>query len=370
MAKLWTPPPTFTAGPKLRVGDVNTYARDNLAVLRERPGAIANYTDITDRPAALDALAVGWVTVPLNSERRDSGGIHNNEQSISRLTAPAESPGLYLVTGHAQLLYDAPGPGVGAFRTIGIRANGDHLLALDNTFRTLTATQGQTVAVLALLSPREYVELVTFHDSNNKVVVCNSGDPLSPELRMQFLCEVRPSSTAPTWKGLKTWADDEVLTHGDLNDQLRDNPSFLRYRPMAMLAEIATQAITSGSWNTLNLGTTLAQNGIWNGTANQLTVPAGAGGLYLIAGHGDLNGATGGTVRRLGILHSSGNRILVKSFPGFGAEAAYPKWAVARLFRLAAGDTLKLQMFQDSGGNVPTENGNTLVGLAACWMAP
>jgi hypothetical protein len=273
---------------------------------------------------------------------------------------------MWFISGHAEMW----GGGVasdGVSRHIGLRLNGDRKIAIESKFSDAFSDDALSVAAVYPLGEGDYVELVCFHDSTKEFFAVNNRG-LSPELRGQFLTEMLPGST-PAWKGLHTWATGDVLTAAHLNDQLRDNAGFLRYRPAAALAHSDSQNITSGAWQTMNLDTLLAQNGTWNGTANVLTVPTGMGGLYLIGAALAIDGTTGGTVKAVSVLHNNTNIVLTRNFGGFGANQSWAELSAVRLFRLAAGDTLRLRGFQDTGGTI-TAMGEFLPLLSCCWMAP
>lgn len=382
MAKLWTPPPTFVANKRLRVGQVNTYGRDNLSVLRNPAVCLAEFFG-AGTADELKVPAAQWFAIPLNQERRDSAALHNNESNVTRITVPPASAGLWFWSGVASLTSDttATWPD-GLSRHLGIRRNGRNgagekahngggdLVGIASRFPSSFGFEGMTVSALARMAPNDFMELVVYTDASVDYHVTNFSG-FSPELRGVFLTEFREGYT-PVWHGLATESSGGVLTAGYCNDQLRDNAGWLRYRPAALMTHTLAQSIPNNAWTSLSLNTTLGQNGTWDGTANTLTVPSGMGGLYLISLSASIDAVTGGDDRRAGVILNNTNRVLVENFSGFSSSQAAFNCGTTRLVRLAGGDTLKAQAFQNSGSaqNTRLDTDAPMVTLGACWMAP
>lgn len=141
-----------------------------------------------------------------------------------------------------------------------------------------------------------------------------------------------------------------------LNEQMRDQSNFLFYPPMlrAVQGTASVQAISSGTWTTVNLGLTgaLRTNVIDNFSgfaANTYTVPVS--GVYLVAGQVYFAGSSSATSWGAGLL-AAGTLYWGDYYRSAAAGAQAP--AVRYLLRLTAGQTIQLQCNQNSGSSVNT----------------
>ena len=146
----------------------------------------------------------------------------------------------------------------------------------------------------------------------------------------------------------------------------------LRSRPGAGIRSNGSQAFTSGSSVQANMGTVIWDIGSFTGTANQLTIPSGWAGKYLVSAQ--IRVDTGATGAHYCILEvqASGVSILRKTTHATSSGAVFDNTlSGAVVYVLAVADTLKLFVNPDSGTTSPdSEVGNIQVSLQAMWLAP
>jgi hypothetical protein len=123
---------------------------------------------------------------------------------------------------------------------------------------------------------------------------------------------------------------------------------------VAIYNRSTSQSINSGAFTTLNFLTkeTDTDNAVTTGTAWVFTVPVGKGGLYHVTSTvGFLNVAVASTrmitVRKNATEIQRGNRIDTNNFIMYVVVNAY--------IVCSPGDTIDVQVFQDSGGALNTE---------------
>lgn len=109
----------------------------------------------------------------------------------------------------------------------------------------------------------------------------------------------------------------------------------------------AAQSIATASATDITWGTEVADPDGWtSGGSATLTVPSGFDGLYIVSYSGTWASGTLGTTPGVFILHN-GTNIAGANGPTFGQIHS-----VNTTVALAAGDTLKIQAYQNSGGSV------------------
>jgi hypothetical protein len=117
-------------------------------------------------------------------------------------------------------------------------------------------------------------------------------------------------------------------------------------RPWVSLSDSA-QSITTASATDITWGTEVADPDGWtSGGSATLTVPTGFDGLYIVTGTAAWASGTLGTTPGAFILHN-GTNIAGANGPTFGQTHT-----VTTVLALAATDTLKMQVYQNSGGSV------------------
>jgi|GEM_PF-2577254 len=113
--------------------------------------------------ADLDPVVSVWWTVPLNSERWDSDGMHSTAALTSRLTVPAGGAGIYSIIGN--VLFDTSAVG-GDTRYYGIRVllNGATIIAQFGPAEFTMNTHDMALVISAqyLLQVADYIEMQVF----------------------------------------------------------------------------------------------------------------------------------------------------------------------------------------------------------------
>lgn len=170
------------------------------------------------------------------------------------------------------------------------------------------------------------------------------------------------------WTPQKTWSS-EVLTSSDLNVYLRDDMEYLKGVVDGVgfsavhVSRAATQSIPDGADTDVVFDTENLDFGGWWTSGATITVPAGAvpSGFTTIAVHliPKLNFATDATGnRRLLILVNGAEieRMTLSALTGDPTVVQHSTYA-----EVAAGDTIKLQAYQNSGGNLNLQAGGIWV---------
>lgn len=98
------------------------------------------------------------VTIPLNSERFDTNGMHSTSVNTSRITFV--TAGLYIVTGHLDIQTNAAG-----IRFVGIELNGSSELAWQIAPGRASGGTVISVSTVYKFVAGDYVELLAFQDS-------------------------------------------------------------------------------------------------------------------------------------------------------------------------------------------------------------
>lgn len=124
--------------------------------------------------------------------------------------------------------------------------------------------------------------------------------------------------------------------------------------PACRVFHNANQAIGSGANTTLAFNSERFDTDAFHDTAtnnSRLTVPTGLGGLYLVTLNTAFAQSAAGTRRVNQIVLNAGLTPVASSEIGATSSAtSFPIQFCAALYRLAAGDFVQAQVFQDSGG--------------------
>jgi len=118
-----------------------------------------------------------WQALTFNSERFDTGSIHSTSSNTDRLTCV--TPGVYLITGHAQFAANATGA-----RALGILINGGAAIAYqrgDNAGASVTTLV--SITTIYQLSAGDYVQLSAWQASGGSLNVVAAWNH-SPEFGM------------------------------------------------------------------------------------------------------------------------------------------------------------------------------------------
>lgn len=150
----------------------------------------------------------------------------------------------------------------------------------------------------------------------------------------------------------KVWQVGEAATAADLNNSIRDGYNFvLKTKPAARASNTAGQTITTGlPWQVLFFSTEafdITDNTRSSNDRMDIVVP----GLYLCTANVAFQGdsANGGRAVRFTKNGTALNGIAACAASPAGSVTAL---GITRLIYLAKGDILRMEGYQDSGGNV------------------
>jgi hypothetical protein len=161
------------------------------------------------------------------------------------------------------------------------------------------------------------------------------------------------------WTTPITWANATVYTNTNLNQQIRDNMEWLlsgRRNEWTCILNISNgQSFGSGAdTNVVYDVEVFDPNGMHSTVSNteRITIPTGGNGLWLWTcfvqiHHAALGSRTG--VRRLYILHSSGNQVAYYSTSDQGRELQDNYLACSGAYSMAAAEYVRAVAFQSSG---------------------
>lgn len=121
----------------------------------------------------------------------------------------------------------------------------------------------------------------------------------------------------------------------------------------------ATTTVNDQTWTSIALNSErFDTNGFHDTSTNnsRLTVPTGQDGYYLIGGNGELAGNTTGW-RAMRIFLNGATRICdVSVNANANGSAPSARLLVVSLYSLVATDYVELQLWQNSGGSIATQN--------------
>ena len=119
-----------------------------------------------------------WTTLTFNSERFDSGNLHNTATNTSRLTAT--SSGVYVITSN--ILVSVNGSG---FRVANINVNGTFSIASMRLPAFSGDMVGMSFTTTYYLNQNDYVELLVYQNSGSSLTAVATGvGNSSPEFSM------------------------------------------------------------------------------------------------------------------------------------------------------------------------------------------
>jgi hypothetical protein len=141
-------------------------------------------------------------------------------------------------------------------------------------------------------------------------------------------------------------------------------------QPRCSVRKTSTQTLTSGAFVDLTFDSEVYDVGAMHDGTNpdRITVPVGGGGLYLIAALASFAGS--GTGRRFVLVTVNGTAVDgVRMNPATADIMGVP---LTTIRNLAAGDIVRLQAFQDSGGdltvgNLGAEDATTALHVVKIW---
>ena len=161
----------------------------------------------------------------------------------------------------------------------------------------------------------------------------------------------------------RTWAPGEYPTAAQLNQDLRDNVSFLANPPAASVYRSSAQSISNNTltditWNTELYDTASMHDTVTN--SNRITVPVA--GLYLCEGMLQFQAATDYT-ELLIIIVKNGTIMRQSRDNNPGTKSDVREIEIVRSLKLAANDWVGIQIRQVNGATAARNvAGNELAG--------
>lgn len=144
----------------------------------------------------------------------------------------------------------------------------------------------------------------------------------------------------------RTWANGEVVTAAQLNTEIRDN-GVLTWTPIGAKVISAVQSIPNNAVTKIAAFATES----WDSDAfhvaasDNLTIPVGYGGMYMIGWYGLWDGHADSNNRRMQVYKNGASILTDNKLGGNVLIAHFANYPVL----LADGDILTLYSLQDSG---------------------
>jgi hypothetical protein len=342
----WTYPPTKTLGSSsITTGDWNTYVRDNLEALMERPTCTLSDAQTTassrEVPSGVETI-VRWF-----SEEWDSHNLHSNVANQSRVTIPSGFGGAYLVCTTISFRGGDPD----GYRRVRILLNGSAEWAQAEEIPA-AGNARTSVCCVALVnaSPGDYIQVEAYQDSGTalELLSADEDDELGCELSVLYMGQTDGGAGfAFSFSGLAGKTD--LIDWW--NKEVRDSFIRLRYRPMAAVSMSSATSTSASSWSTCTFTTELFDTDSMWGAGQPTRLTATRSGYYLA--FGQANFAASGTEQAKRevrwALNGTGTGWRSSSKP-----TTYATYSMACLgwFYLDAGEYLQLQTWQASGGSL------------------
>jgi hypothetical protein len=150
----------------------------------------------------------------------------------------------------------------------------------------------------------------------------------------------------------RTWVSGDVLTAAQMNQDVRDNVSFLANPPACRVYNSASIVVANTTWTALTFDTERYDTAAMHSTASntsRLTAPVA--GLYLITGHIAWgNNAVG--ERLVAIRHNDATDIANVSLFGTAGSTSSLMKTVSTVWKMAASDYVELRVYQSAGGSL------------------
>lgn len=260
----------------------------------------------------------GLTAVTYDSEAFDSDGFHSTSVNTSRLTIPAGLGGKYLIGGSWAFAANANGE-----RYYTLRVNGSTEIA---EARILNNTAGpeataQTISAIYDMAAGDYVEFTVFQ---------NSGSTLA-------------SGTAN--RNRNFWI--VKLDSGKVGQGIG-----------ARAYNTGTQSITTATWTALTLDSERFDTDGFHSTSvntERFTVPAGLGGKYLL--NTNIGFAANTTGQRGVRLRLNDATTIAQDLRETMTDGSLgTRMSIACVYDLIPGDYVETEVWQDSGGNLNSEN--------------
>jgi hypothetical protein len=370
----WTEQAGTTYGDPLNSGRMEISVAAAVAFHRQRPLFQGTANVVT-------AIATATYTpIPLQ-EIIDTPSGHNDAANTSRVYAPSlwDPNNWYLVTG----VIPYAGTDPTKTYTTGFRLDGSNV----TEGQKMPGTTGHPVtgSVCDLVSigggGTHYAELLARHDAGVSVNTVISGK--SPTLSLRWVSAATGFVVAlPSLP--RTWTAADLLTADtvgagkvSLNLHLRDVIRFLNFPPIARISSItSTQTIPTGAstWTSIQMPTMTVDNyGMWSSGANTKLTCQRAG-LYFVHGLASTAEALAASgYRAARILHTialggtavyGGSSTMVATNSTAGTQVPATGW-----IRMAAGDTVELQLQHNDAGALTIKASTGYARLLAVWKS-
>lgn len=356
----WTAPTTKTINvSNISTGDWNTYVRDNLAALTERPTCSLRDAATSDSDQTVMTIGSGTEqAVRWWSEEWDSHGLHSTSSARSLVTCPSGWAGVYLVC--ATVSFSAGDPD--GHRRVRIEVNGSQEWAQAEELPAAGSAR-TTVCCIALvdMAVGDYLRVLAYQNSGTTLRVLGDveDDELGCQLQVLYMGDSAASSTAFSFEG---WGDSTDAADW-WNTEVRDSFSRLRHRPMVRAARGSGSAssVSTGTWTTMTLPSESFDTDSMHSTStNTSRITAQRKGFYLAFAEAGFEGNTIGSRRVRWAVNGSGTQTVATSPPISGDT--FSMQSVLFAF-LDASEYLELQLLQDSGGSL-----NCFAYVSVVWM--
>jgi hypothetical protein len=339
---VWTAPSTKSIGGNISTADWNTFVRDNLEALVERP--TCRLIDGRTTASSYEVNTATNTIVRWFDEEWDSHNLHDNAANQSRVTVPSGWAGVWLVC--ATLSFGAGDPD--GYRRVRLLVNGtDEWAQTEEIPATGSARTAVCCTGLVNMNVGDFLQVEVYQDSGSQLALLGDveDDELGCSLAVMYMGEATASSDAFAFTGDAGKTDPADWW----NDEVVGSFRRLRRRPMCRASSAATSTSAS-SWVTASLAAAeqFDTDTMHNTGANQSRLTATRSGYYLAVGQA--NFASGGDDRVRSMrwaINGTGTGNISTSKP-----TTYASYSMQNsLFQyLNAGDYVELQTWQASGG--------------------
>lgn len=174
-------------------------------------------------------------------------------------------------------------------------------------------------------------------------------------------------ATIPT---MDTWTASEVVTAAKMNANIRDAGNFFRNRPTCQLSATATTSATTSTYAIAVMATADVDTDAMADLANNRIVIKTAG-VYRVTGcaywAANATGVRYTALRDGSGAAGAGTLYGLASVPGGTAGTA---GCISKLIRFAVNDTVRLEIWQNSGATLGLGTPANLNFIAAEWVSP
>lgn len=168
-------------------------------------------------------------------------------------------------------------------------------------------------------------------------------------------------ATIPT---MHDWASGEVVTEALMDANIRDLGNFVLSVPHCKATRNTTQSIASGGAGTALSWITETEDGDGMITVTSDTFTVVTPGLYLVNAEATwAANATGSRVLQI-LVNGTRDREVRQA----AGAAVLITQAVSAVVRCAASDTIKINLFQDSGANLNMDGASVIAKCDLTWL--